>query len=236
MNKSKDFEFNKIKELKWSPYIGDKYYDSDKKILFLGESHYHDNNLNSIKWNNKPTFTREIHSEFAIRKNDKRTKLFYNLNRALFRNNDRIDTNILWNKLAFYNFIQSSMNTNKSRPNKNDFMKGWSTYFKLIEILKPEFCLFIGTESSKYLEKAIKFSEYEIIKFEKFEKINNTFPREVKIKNIEGKVITLIFIKHTSQFFSWNEWNIFLKKEYQNEIEWLKKGIWLPKNTVGNTV
>ena len=234
MDKSQDCKFENISELKWLPFIGDEYLSSKNKILIVGESHYQENNENSKQWNNKSSFTREIHSKIAIEKKYNKTKIFYNLNRALFRNDDRIDTNILWNKLAFYNFVQCSMNTRKSRPNKQDFIDGWLTFFKLTAILKPESCLFIGVRASDFLETVIEKTDYELKSLQKLEKINNTYPRKATLIDPTGKEIKLLFIKHSSQFFSWNEWNNFMRNQYPNELKWLKSGIWLPKNTVGN--
>ncbi|AGC78547.1 uracil DNA glycosylase superfamily protein [Nonlabens dokdonensis] len=236
MDKSKDSEFKEITELKWLPFIGEKYFGSEKKVVIIGESHYRDDNQKSIDWNNKPTFTRDIHKIIALEKKYDRTKVFYYLNRALFRNDSRIDTKILWSKLAFYNFVQSSMHTRKSRPNDNDYLNGWENYFKLLPILKPDFCIFIGVEASNYLKTAIKKSDFKIIDFKKSEKINGTFPREVKIEHSNGKVTKLLFIKHTSNFFSWDDWNIFIKKHYENELNWIKSGVYRAKNTVGNNV
>jgi len=236
MDKSKDSEFKEIAELKWLPFIGKNYFNSDKKIMIIGESHYQDDNQKSIDWNNKLTFTRDIHSIIALDKKYDRTKVFYYLNRALFRNDSKIDTKILWEKLAFYNFIQSSMHTRKSRPNESDYLKGWSNYFKLLSILKPDFCLFIGVQASDYLKKAIEKTEFKIKEFKKSEKINGTFPREVIIEQSNGKEIKLLFIKHTSNFFSWDDWNIFIKNHYESELNWIKAGVIKPRNTVGNNV
>ena len=107
-------EFGEIAELKWLPFIGKDYFTSDKKVLIIGESHYQHDNQTSIDENNKPTFTRIIHSNIALEKDYEYTRIFYYLNRALFRNDSKIDTKILWEKLVFYNFIQSSMHTRKS--------------------------------------------------------------------------------------------------------------------------
>ena len=234
MDISKDEIFADINGLKWFPYVGENYFPSDRKVLIIGESHYRDNNQPSIDWNNKPTFTREIHKIIALDKKYDRTKVFYYLNRALFRNDERIDTKILWAKLAFYNFVQSSMHTRKSRPNEDDYLKGWVNYFKLLPILNPDFCIFIGVEASNYLQKAIDKSDFKIKNFKTLEKINGTFPREVKIVHPNGKETKLLFIKHTSNFFSWDDWNVFMKKRYESELNWIKSGVYRAKNTVGN--
>lgn len=226
MDKSRDSDFEQIEQLKWLPYIGEDYFSSDKKIMVIGESHYRDDNQHSIDWNNKPTFTRDIHKIIALDKKYERTKVFYFLNRALFRNDERIDTKILWAKLAFYNFVQSSMHTRKSRPNEDDYLKGWVSYFKLLPILNPDFCIFIGVEASNFLEKAIEINEFKISDIKKSEKINGTFPREVKITQPNGKETKLLFIKHTSNFFSWDDWNIFMKKNYESELNWIKSGVY----------
>jgi hypothetical protein len=224
MDKSKDFDFRNITELKWLPYVGNEYFKSNYKVMIIGESHYQKDSKESIKRNNTITFTREILKDKGIAKDYKETKIFQNLYKALFRT-DNIDTTALWKKLVFYNFVQHPMITNLKRPSKINFIGGWKAYFKLIEITKPDFCVFIGVKSSETISEGIKGTGYLIVSEKKYQKINGTFPREVIIKK-DNDEIKLLFIKHTSQYFSWNNWNKYLKQNYETQVNWIKSGIW----------
>ena len=65
MNTQLDIEFNNVKNQKWLPFIGDHYLTipEDRKLLIVGESHYHDNSQQSIKKHNSPDFTRQVIEE-----------------------------------------------------------------------------------------------------------------------------------------------------------------------------
>lgn len=87
-NPMTDENFGQIENLKWLPWVGDRFNSLalDNKLLIVGESHYHDNTPDSIEKHNSPTFTREVVEELAIERWYYGTKIFPNLHRALFRN------------------------------------------------------------------------------------------------------------------------------------------------------
>jgi hypothetical protein len=225
MNTSKDSEFIEVENLKWLPFVGDNYFQTDKRVMIIGESHYRKDDKNSIKRSNDNKFTREIVDDIAILKNYYKTKFFQNLYKTLFRT-DNINTVELWKKICFYNFIQRPMTTSLERPSKSDYKEAWKVYFKLIKLTSPELCIFIGVGAFNSIWSTINKTNYSIISHNHSEKINNTFPREVIIKDKDGKEIKLVFIKHTSQFYSWKLWNGYLRESYESEMDWLKAGIW----------
>lgn len=204
--------------LKWDPYIGKNYFKNETRILVIGESHYK-KGVDIEKYENK-NFTNHVVKVHAIQ--GKYSKLFPNFHKALFGELE-FDEQKLWDNLAFYNFVQRSMETNKKRPTKNDFIEGWSTFFKIVEVLKPTHCLFIGLSASKTLRIAAEFKNIEILNFERCPKIQNTFPRKFSMRINNNKLINVIFIKHSSQYFSWSKWNDFLQKEIKNELIWLRQ-------------
>ncbi|RTE55455.1 hypothetical protein EHW67_02495 [Arenibacter aquaticus] len=65
-DKSLDLEFNKIDELKWTPWIGENYLNntSAPKVLIIGESHYEwdkeEDDQESIEYLKNPDFTRNF--------------------------------------------------------------------------------------------------------------------------------------------------------------------------------
>ena len=223
MNESYLDLLSKVENLKWIPWVGHEYssLDSKNRLLIIGESHYHDNTMESIEKHNVPTFTREVIEELAIDRNYYGTKIFPNLHRALFRN-DEFDSSVFWNLISFYNFIQKPMDTNKGRPNYDDFHKSWYPFLEIIKIIKPNICLFIGTSAANSLENAISTTDYKTdgVVWEDF--ISNAYAKSAIIKDINGIETKLIFIRHTSQMFSWRNWNGYLTKKIPNELAWLE--------------
>jgi hypothetical protein len=213
MDTSLDKQFAEVNGLKWLPWIGDKFLNLEqpRRLFVVGESHYHDNTQQSIENHASPIFTREVVEELAIDRYYYGTKIFPNFHRALFRN-DIFDAAVFWNLVSFYNFIQRPMETNKGRPRYEDFYNGWKTFFGIIKLTKPETCLFIGTTAANSLADAIKDTGYSTdgVKWEDY--ISNAYAKTATITDKENNTIKFIFIRHTSQMFSWSKWNDYLKK------------------------
>lgn len=121
-----DSNFKDIEDLKWLPWVGDRFssLSPENKLLIIGESHCHDNTPFSIEKHNAREFTRDVIEELAIERWYYGTKIFPNLHRALFRN-DEFDSATFWSLVSFYNFIQRPMDTNRGRPSCDDFYNSW---------------------------------------------------------------------------------------------------------------
>jgi hypothetical protein len=219
-----DDKFNSIENLKWFPWVGDRFNSLafDQRLLIVGESHYHDNTPASIEKHNSPKFTREVIEELAIERLYYGTKIFPNLHRALFRN-DEFDSPTFWNLVSFYNFIQRPMETNKGRPSYDDFYKSWFPFLEIVRVLRPKTCLFIGTSAANSLTEALKETDFvtDVVKWEDY--ISNAYAKTSILKDKQGNETQLIFIRHTSQMFSWSKWNEYLQKKIPNELNWFSE-------------
>lgn len=221
-----DNVFSQVKGLKWLPWIGDNYFSApqDRRLLIVGESHYHDKTEQSINANNEPTFTRDIIEEMGIDQCYYGIKLFPNLHRTLFRN-DSFDTAKFWNSVSFYNFIQRPMETNKGRPAWDDISNGWKVFAQLAEILQPNICLFIGTSSANSLNYCLQDTNYKSNGVKCEDWISNSYGRTSSITHKDGSTIQLVFIRHCSSMFSWDSWNQFLNKKIKEQLVWLEQQI-----------
>lgn len=221
-----DSKFTEIKNLKWLPWIGNRF-DSltfENKMLIVGESHYHDNTPESIEKHNLSEFTRKVIEELAIGGSSCGTKIFPNLHRALFKNDlDSSISPIFWNLVSFYNFIQKPMQTNKERPSGKDFYESWSPFLDLIKLLKPKICLFIGTTAANSLKYALQDTNFSLEDIKWEEKISNAYAKTALLKDNDGNETQLIFIQHTSSRFSWEKWNNFLQKKISTELTWFEE-------------
>jgi hypothetical protein len=227
MKEEVDSKLLMINGLKWLPWIGEHYFEIDqlKRLLIIGESHYHDNTEQSIKNHNLITFTREVIEEMPMDKCYYGTKVFQNLHRALFGNDD-FDSEIFWNLVSYYNFVQRPMVTNQGRPDYLDYINGWKTFFEIVKIIKPKTCLFIGTTAANFLTQVIQDSGFQSdgVKWE--DNIGNAYAKTAVLVDSQNAAIKLVFIRHTSQMFSWSEWNEYLKKTIPALIKWFEEKVY----------
>lgn len=216
--------FDGIENLKWLPWIGDqfKFVSLDNRVLIVGESHYHDKSPASIEDHNSQCFTRKVIKELAIKRQYHGTRIFPNLHRALFRN-DEFDSSIFWNLVSFYNFIQRPMETNKGRPSYDDFFNSWFSFLIIIKVLKPRTCLFIGTSAANSLGDALRNTDFSTDGVKEEDYISNAYGKTAVVKDIYGNETQLIFIRHTSQMFSWCKWNEYLQRKIPNELAWFEE-------------
>jgi len=167
--------------------------------------------------------TREVVEDFATNRNYNGTKIFPNLHRVLFRN-DEFNTETFWGLVLFYNFIQRAMDTNLERPSYDDYYNGWKIFIELYKLLKPKTCLFVGTTYANSLHHAINGTDLGADEINWEDWISNAYAKSSKL--FHGDLETdLVFIRHTSQMFSWDKWNAFLSNRIGGQLEWLKKEV-----------
>ena len=212
-----DVNFEKIDGLNWLPWVGKEYFDSERRILIVGESHYLTGSEKNLQEVSQQDFTRNVIQTKCIDDKEKPQPTFDNLARCLFGDEimEREKRIEVWKHLAFYNFVQRPMKTNKKRPKLKDMEIGWKVFAELIKILKPTECIFIGfaaTDSSNNPYKCKRSKE----------KVGRSAARLFSAKIDEQNTCQCIAIKHTSQYFSWKSWRKFLKEKYPEMMEYLK--------------
>lgn len=225
MNSDKSFQ--KINGLKWLPWVGDSYTSTPSKnrLLIVGESHYHDNTLETVTRHESQQFTRKVVQEFAIERLYYGTKIFPNLHKALFRN-DQFEAEAFWKLVSFYNFIQRPMATNRERPQYPDYYEAWAIFWEVIALLEPQTCLFIGVTSSNSLMHALENSDFRTTGVKKENRIGRCSQRTATITSNSNHSTNLIFIQHSSKMFSWTKWNEFLKTKISDELSWFEDVIY----------
>ena len=205
--------------LRWYPWVGENY--SKTKILIVGESHY-GVCKETLEWylKSKEGTIEVIKALITGKKWAQDNKTLNNFSKSLVGDNDYTNE-VLWNKLAYYNFIQRPMNyisPNKERPTNDDFIKGCKTFKQVINILKPSICIFIGVEASWRV----------ICSFEQKDsnrdchisgKLNRINLRPIVTVNMPYGQTKLIFTKHSSRYYNWSGWHNYLKQSIPNEIK-----------------
>lgn len=223
--KMKDTEFDKLPLLAWYPWIGNEYLqvDAENKLLIIGESHYSGDTQESIDKHKQKSYTRTVIKEMAIGRNYYNTRIFPNLHKALFKN-DKFDSSSFWNKVSFYNFIQRSLSSNKNRPTSTDIKEGWTNFFEVIKLLQPKICLFIGTTAADELKK-MQSPDFTFDQAKWVKRIGGAYAKRAVLKGKDGKETLLLFIRHTSSHFNWEQWNGFLQESMPENLNWLEEQI-----------
>lgn len=224
INTNDDAKLNAISSLTWLPWIGKDFFNSNKRLLIIGESHYADGSSEEAFLQNKNLaakndFTRNTILQTQIQKVYEHKPL-KNLFSALYGNKP-INEEKLWSQLAYYNFVQRSMNysningqKNTEQPTIKDFDKGWETFIEMVKILKPTDCIFIGVRAAEPFERMMDKLNIKRTDRIVHPEINNVSPRTASI-TLDGKPINLTFIKHTSAYFSPEAWREFLEGRFE---------------------
>ena len=211
----------------WLPWIGKYYNEQAIKILVVGESHYASNkNRTEIQKDcdvdrvaDDKDFTRAVIYESRIMRWWSNTT-YDNVNFALTGRNN-FDGRKLWNKIAFYNFIQRPMRTVNERPLAEEFAAGWRNFVDVVKVIKPSICIFIGNSAANFFNEAmatlnVQYTPAKGIKF-----VNGAWAKHSSL-TIDDYTLHIHSIRHAGRFFSWGSWNEYLHGAIPEAMSFLK--------------
>ena len=226
IDRTLDSKMLKIENLNpnWLPWVGVNFNSKDnkEKLLVVSESNYltEDVDVNMRDYMRKliekdGTLEGELYEtdpQKHIGQRHKKLEKILGVNQ-----NDISKQRDFWSKTAYYNFIQTPLNSRdmKDRPHFSLYLEGWEVFFKLIDVLKPSFCVMNGVESfNHFYAKNAEFFGYTTIEKIELDKIGVTYPRKIIIENASsGDKIKILFIKHTSRGMNLESWRAFVKSE-----------------------
>jgi hypothetical protein len=135
-------KLNSAKHIFYLPFIGKKYWESDFRILVLGESHY---------GSRENTSTRQVvQAEYldALKKGEKNKWIqCYRSTGAMITGKGYHNSDFKWEEMAFSNFFQSPIGefaNDKQYLNKNMVEVGRLAFFELLDILQPNIVIVWG--------------------------------------------------------------------------------------------
>jgi hypothetical protein len=210
-------EFNKIKNLKWYPWVGENYarLAPDHKIFILGESSRYgigDTNNTIEKYEDKKYINNHIEEAISGAYKEYGSKLLTNMHKTLL-GSDEIKPDKFWDNVVSTNFIQRALDyTYKERPSGKDYEEAWEVLFNLFELLKPKYCVFFGSSAIQTLEKYARVSDLKMDKISYDVQIGKYYGYSTQVL-VNQNSITLIFIKHPSSYYSWKPWREYLLKK-----------------------
>lgn len=210
-----DEQILEIEGIKYLPWIGNKALEKNERLLIIGESVYNlekedeKRKIAQIRLE-KNDFARVVAFEHGI-ENPKPKRIFArNIERTLgtiFENTDgRIE---FWESILFYELVQRPLENNKVRPTKTDYNIGAKVLTSIIQMTKPNKCVFLGTTWSKFAGLKENLESIYSIEEKHYGKINGSIPKTIYISELNTKIY---FIKHPSSYFSPDLWKVFIEK------------------------
>jgi hypothetical protein len=224
-----DAEFERITTeiLKYYPWVGRNWQSSREKPLYVGESVYNWEGMNdSLNAEDKVTkgkeFLRVVIKEHGLHftcdwpeNSDEKgvpakdRKMIDNLTRAIM--NSKYPTNsekeMVWTNAAFTELIQEPLSSinDRSTINKETINHGFEALLQTIKTLEPNYIVFIGSSNLVHVNSDCLKS------LNNYKRVGRYWSKTGVIQ-IEGLNIPLLAIKHTSKFFSWDQWALLIKE------------------------
>lgn len=137
------------------PWIGENYKKegfAGRRILVLGESHYCANAEDANEGITIEVIRAVIDkaAEFEPYMNTFTKFAKALLGRAELTHEDKV---LLWNSIAFYNYIQVPMPATRVAPSREDFAASSEPFFETLEALRPEIMIVWGSRLYNNLPK-----------------------------------------------------------------------------------
>lgn len=215
INTNLDKDFLQIEGLKYLPWVGKSAIQNKSRLLIIAESVYNwekeeDRRKNAQVSLDKNDFARVVAYEHGIENSSSKRKLARNIEKIQHNTiasvEDRID---FWESILFHELVQRPLPNKKTRPTKADYQIGAKVLTSVIELTKPEKCIFLGTTWAKFSSLKKSLGQYYTIEEKHYDKINNAWPKTLFIKELNTKIY---FIKHPSSYFSTELWKNFIDK------------------------
>lgn len=253
LSKSNDFKFSKLivkdKHGKtpsglfgYLPWIGKNYFSFNKKLIVVGESYY--KSENSPQYDD--AYGRALIADWICRQPagethrqffQKETETYERLFNAIWpvRGGDVPHRESVASSIVYFNLVQRCLTTPAGKT-PQDFIRGWASFFRAVELLRPQLCIFNGFQSKIYLQDGIAEAErtagiginmIEGRVVPSGEKINNCWTRPSVRLKIDGRhKITLLWMKHSCRSFNpekWRKYFLMFSKDYREWIEGVKR-------------
>ena len=209
-----------FEDLQWQPWIGMKYYRAKKKLLIVGESHYDSEDREGDL--DDPACIQWFVDGVGIKGPDNPQPFIRNIERAFYGEKPSPEQKkIFWNSIAYHVLIQRILESNEEVRTNDDFIQGWNKFFKLVEELKPDYCLFCGVKAASFngafIEAANK-NGYKAENISHGKKVGNVALRTSTISDEDEHETKLIFIRHPSSYFKREEWNEIIEEEMPDYV------------------
>ena len=223
-----DMKFSSVSNLRWTPWVGKRFQKkTSPKLLIVGESHYAKARKNETieevqeKEERNRELTREVVWECPVSKDWKNSTL--DKIGPIFVGDENYKRRDFWQDFAFYNFVQRMVRYIQppERPSDSDFASGWVVFHEVLKIVKPDYCVFLGSQARHTFWSSMKNIGAEFSNQERSEQVGRCWSYRAEVR-LDGKSVPIVFIQHPGKYFSPPAWHDYLLRQYASEITELK--------------
>lgn len=198
------------------PWVGRDYHSGGifgKKILVLGEAHL----CGGCDECGKDEYAKEC-GDFTTRhcmevvmagKTDSWTGTFHKFERSLVgKQTDLDESRRIWNSVAFYNYVQMSMNQSRKQPEWVDFRDSTDAFFEVLEELRPDLIIVWGvTRMYDNMPGGERWRDGEELVIDGYNVKNGYY------RLSDGTETRVLWVYHPSTGYSWDWWNKVINTE-----------------------
>ena len=191
--------------------------DPGVRLLALGESHYADDfDKTDPKFHD---FTKEVVRDYLAGRSGKQNfqrwmNTLLKFERSISGNETSgLESQEIWNHLAFYNFLQTPLSMPRMQPNDTELVESKKPFFKVLDLLEPDIILVWGRRLYSSLPMESDYftgKEGEGIYIDGYRADSLIYCKK------NGHQSLAISLYHPSVGFDWRFWNSIIKKGVAN--------------------
>jgi hypothetical protein len=213
--------------LPWLPWVGSAFRCSPNRTIVLGESIYDYSG-------GKAEVRKRILGKHSLRQRQlghgihekHKSRYLRNFARAFFlkRKISLAERELLWRQVIYHNLVPRMMSTLKQRPTEQDYRDGWHAFLQLAQLTGAQRCIVYGLEALKIDALKSVLSPSALLAHERLPAVGRNRPVRLLVQ-LGGQPLHLLFIRHPSAFFQWDEWGAVMRQFLQNDGATVHKGV-----------
>lgn len=198
----------------WLPWIGSGFRASASRTIVLGESIYDYSNGDAVKRQAilRKDSLRRRHLSHGIHEQYK-SRYLRNFARAFFlkRKVSGTERKLLWQRVAYLNLVPRMMASLRERPGDQDYRDGWQMLLTMAGLIGARRCIVYGLEGAKIAALRAVLPPGALLAEQRLPAVGRNLPLRLTV-NLGERPLDLLFIRHPSAFFRWDEWGVVLRQ------------------------
>lgn len=218
LDTSYDGRFDEIESLRWRPWVGRKYHSAPRKLLIVGESCYAEDKERNPSPETEADFLQDRDTTRGVLncnlEKEDTWRVYTGLCNTLVGGNEIEDRRKLWERVAYYYFIQNRvMQTLNDKPQEEDYRHAWPCFLEVVKVLQPTDCLVLGTRNETAFGASMEQAGLGWSIEDYPESVGGrTKPRYATITWKDGHTLDMWFMQHPSRC-SPAAWREFLREK-----------------------
>lgn len=198
----------------FKPWVGGNYQNGGifkKRILILGEAHICGGCGDCGKFENADEcgdFTTNNCMDVLLSgEKASWTATFRKFEKSLVGHDTSLDeSREIWNSVAFYNYVQKSLDGSRKSPEWVDFCNSKDAFFEVLENLRPDLIIVWGVTRMWNNMPSAGWDEGEAMVIDGYEVKNGWYTLGNRHR------VRAIWVYHPSAGYSWDWWNKVIKE------------------------